>query len=317
MKHRRAHDLCLGGIFYVNVNFINFVVTDFVFKNTMCEMKRIAALTMVRDSEFFLSKWTSYYGRELGRENLFVFFDGTDQVVPDCTDGCNVEVVPRVEGDVRQGDKGRALFLSEKAADLMKKGYDMVIGADVDEILVADPALGLGLAEFLSRIKTKGRRSLSGLGCDVIRNIAAEPELDTSLPILSQRSFALLSTRYTKTSVLCAPVRWGSGFHRTKKGNYHIVKDLYLMHFGCADTRSVMAKMSDKDLSARGWDRHLAKRKRLIESFPELRVRNWDRWVSMAVKIQTVLRPLYAWNKPAMFGMKVVVRIPERFSRVV
>lgn len=32
MKHRRAHDLCLGGIFYVNVNFINFVVTDFVFK---------------------------------------------------------------------------------------------------------------------------------------------------------------------------------------------------------------------------------------------------------------------------------------------
>ena len=33
-------------------------------------MKHIAALTMVRNDEFFLRKWVEYYGRELGRENL-------------------------------------------------------------------------------------------------------------------------------------------------------------------------------------------------------------------------------------------------------
>ena len=29
-------------------------------------MKRIAAITMVRNDDFFLSKWVGYYGRQLG-----------------------------------------------------------------------------------------------------------------------------------------------------------------------------------------------------------------------------------------------------------
>ena len=42
-------------------------------------MKRIAALTMVRNDDFYLEKWVEYYGGQLGKENLYIFFDGTDQ----------------------------------------------------------------------------------------------------------------------------------------------------------------------------------------------------------------------------------------------
>ena len=43
-------------------------------------MKKIAAITMVRNDDFYLRKWVQYYSRELGgRENLYVFFDGLDQ----------------------------------------------------------------------------------------------------------------------------------------------------------------------------------------------------------------------------------------------
>ena len=38
-------------------------------------MKKICAITMVRNDEFYLRKWVEYYGAQLGRENLRVFFD--------------------------------------------------------------------------------------------------------------------------------------------------------------------------------------------------------------------------------------------------
>ena len=279
-------------------------------------MKRIAAITMVRNGDFFLSKWVQYYGSRLGKENLYIFFDGTDQVIPLFTDGCNTALVPRTAGNVREADKGRIAFISQKAAELFRR-YELVIGTDVDEFLVVDPALGVGLREFLSGLDTRCRISFSGLGCDVVQNLSCEKQLDRGRGILEQRSYAYLSTRYTKTTVLCRPVPWGSGFHRTKKGNYHIVKDLYLFHFGCADVPETEQKMLDEDLSARGWGRHLGKRMELIRRVSGLPVREWDEWIPRARRLQTIFRPVYMWNKPAMLGLKILLRIPERFSNLI
>ena len=130
-------------------------------------MKRIAALTMVRNDEFFLRKWVEYYGSQLGKSNLYVFFDGLDQRIPDFCDGVNTMAVNHIEGNVREADRGRIDFLSQRAAELFGK-YDMVIGTDVDEFLVVDPRLGITLPEFLSSLKPYGNcPSISGLGVDV------------------------------------------------------------------------------------------------------------------------------------------------------
>ena len=279
-------------------------------------MKRIAAVTMVRNGGFFLEKWVQYYGSQLGKENLYVYFDGEDQTVPDFAVDCHTELVPRVAGSVREADKGRIAFISSKTAGLFKK-YDMVLGTDVDEFLIVDPALGVSLPKFLSALDTNGRISCSGLGCDVVQNLSCENELDRSRGILEQRSFVYLSTRYTKATVLCKPVPWGSGFHRTKKGNFHIVKDLYLFHFGCADVPETEQKLLDEDLSARGWGRHLNKRLRLIQRVSSLPVRDWNVWTRRARLIQTVVRPPYMWNKPAMLGLRILLRIPDRFKNTV
>ena len=279
-------------------------------------MKKIAALTMVRNDIFFLGKWTAYYGAMLGKENLYIFFDGEDQTVPECAQGCFTKLLPRVEGNVQASDRKRIDILSEFAAGLLGR-YDMVIGTDIDEFVIVDPSLGKSLPEFLSDLETGDFNSVSALGCDVIQNIRKEKELDKSAPLLSQRRYARLSTRYTKASVLCRPVQWGSGFHRTRKGNYHIVPGLYLFHFGCADMSFLGLKMDDKDLSDRGWNHHLFKRRRMMKQLPCLPVRDWDKWTRRAVWLQTRLRPFYAWNKPAMLGMRIVVGIPERFSDLV
>lgn len=279
--------------------------------------KRIAVLTMVRNDNFFLSKWVEYYSGQFGRENLYVWFDGKDQLVPAFCEGVNTETVPHIEGNVRAADKGRIDFLSEKAVFLFGR-YDMVIGTDVDEFLVVDPSTGKSLKEFLSEKSCRtALNSISGLGVDVGQHLEKEFPIKESVPFLRQRHYAKLSTRYSKTSVLLSPVPWGSGFHRTRKGNFHIVKDLYLFHFGCVDLGCIEEKMKDKDLTEAGWSRHLRKRAETIYLVSKKKALSWERTVPVVRRLQNTVRPPYCWNKPAMFEAKVVIEIPERFGGIV
>ena len=82
-------------------------------------MKKICAITMVRNDNFFLKKWVEYYGNQLGRENLRVYFDGEDQAVPDFCAGVYTELKPRIPGMVVKAEKERLGFLSQKASSLM------------------------------------------------------------------------------------------------------------------------------------------------------------------------------------------------------
>lgn len=271
---------------------------------------------MARNDEFFLRKWVAYYGSELGMENLYVFLDGKDQPLPDWCPGVNVELCDKIPGKVVELDKRRLRFLSGKAAGLLER-YDMVIGTDADEFLMVDPDLKMKLSEYLSQSRLDGRVSVSGLGVDVGQHTGCEGEIDSTRPFLSQRRHALLSTRYTKPSVIMRPVLWGSGFHRVKKHNFHIEKGLYLFHFGYLDLKRIEARLSDKDRVNGGWSRHLAKRIRTIKIVSRKKAGDWNFWTCFARNVQNAVRPPYALNKPAMFGLSIVVRIPDRFSDVV
>ena len=119
-------------------------------------------ITVVRNDDFYLRKWVEYYGRELGRENLYVFFDGKDQKIPDFCEGLHCSLEEKIPGKVVEMDRRRSAFVSDKAEELFKAGYELVIGVDADEYLVADPASGKSLAGFLSEASIDG--SISGLG---------------------------------------------------------------------------------------------------------------------------------------------------------
>ena len=138
--------------------------------------KRIGVITVVRNDDFYLRKWVEYYGRELGRENLYVYFDGKDQTIPDFCEGVNCSLEEKIPGKVVEMDRRRSAFVSDKAGELFEAGYELVIGVDADEYLVADPASGKGLGEFLSELKMDG--TVSGLGVDVGQLLGEEPDID-------------------------------------------------------------------------------------------------------------------------------------------
>lgn len=277
-------------------------------------MRSIKAITMVRN-DVFLKRWVEYYGRELGRENLYIFFDGKDQTIPDFCKGTNTEVCCKMKGNVVELDRTRAAIISAKAAELLSEGADMVIGTDADEFLVADPALGLSLREILESQPL--RPCYSALGVDVIHHLPSEGSLDFDRPFLSQRHRGWLYSRYTKASVITEPLSWGSGFHRVRGKNFHIIPGLYLFHFGAADLKKLDEISADPARVKGGWTRHQQKRRRAIERINRTRAHAWDSSVRIARTLQKWCRPIFALNKPTTFGIRIVAEIPYRFNGIV
>ena len=277
--------------------------------------KRIAAVTMVRNDDFYLKKWVEYYGGQLGKENLYIYFDGKDQVIAPFCEGTNASLEEKIGHQVIEAEKGRLKFLSDKAAALLADGYDMVIGVDADEFIVVDPKVGKTLPEFLSGVSIG--TSISPLGLDFGQKLGEEGDITDKEPFLHQRHYAQIGTRYTKPSIVAKPCIWGSGFHRIKGHNFHICKDLFLFHFGYFDKKRLEERFSDKDRLSQGWGKHMKKRSRTIRYATNLPALDFDRWTTFARICQTCIRPPYALNKPAMFELRIVVRIPDRFKDLV
>lgn len=276
-------------------------------------MKKIAAITMARGDNFFVEKWINYYSEQFDKENIFVFLDGKDQFMPSNSHKANISVIDHIIQSRAKGDKYRITFLSDFAKKLLiDKKYDLVIGTDCDEFLVVDPDVKQTLKEYLSNIKIS--KTISALGLDVGQNLHTEKDLKTEIPILAQRNYAVVSSRYTKSVIIAAPVTWGSGFHRVKHFNYHIDKNLYLFHFGYCDLEMLKQK-SDNDKLQNGWNKHLKRRALTILKITNCKKYGNEKQIGLARKIQTYLRPVFAWNKPSMGLWKLVIKIPEKFKK--
>ena len=275
---------------------------------THTSQKRIAAITMARNDEFFLSRWIKYYGDLFGTENLYIYLDGTDQVIPENAGNAHITKLPHTDMSRSAGDKYRINLMSDLANKLFQE-YDIIIGCDCDEFLILDPNTGMTLPEYLSQKKIN--TTLSGLGLDVGQHMKTEGPLDLTKSFLSQRHHALLSTRYTKHVVINRPVRWGSGFHSINGHNFHIDPNLYLLHFGAVDMNMLITKAESRGPD---WVNHLRRRGNGTINDVTHRPAHGERWLHIARIMQRIFRPIYAWDKPGMMGLNRIVKIPSRFE---
>ncbi|MBQ2017113.1 MAG: glycosyltransferase family 2 protein [Alphaproteobacteria bacterium] len=271
--------------------------------------KKIAAITMARNDDFFLSRWIEYYGKNFGYENLYIYLDGEDQNIPENADTVHVTKLPHTDMSRSAGDKYRISKISDLAKELLKT-YDIVIGCDCDEFLMVDPATNQTLTEYLSSKKI--RTTLSGLGLDIGQHMQHEYALDTSKPFLSQREYALLSTRYTKPVVINKPVQWGSGFHSIRGHNFHIDNNLYLLHFGAVDMDMLISKAANRGPD---WVNHLRRRGNGTINAVTNHIAHGTLRIKIARIMQRIFRPIYALDKPGMLGIKWVVKIPSHFKK--
>ena len=281
----------------------------------MNKKRSIAVISMVRNDSFFADKWISYYGKQLGFKNLYLFIDGLDQPLPKQAQKINCKPIVHRPMKRVQGDRFRARMVSQFAQSLFSR-YSVVLAMDIDEFLIVDPNKNQSLHEYLTQ-DFDTYSSLSALGIDVGQHPKLEKEIDLKKPFLTQRSYAQVSDRYTKPVVALQPLQWGSGFHRVKGQNYRIDSNLFLFHFGLVDRETTLQKSGDKEVVQAGWRAHLNRRVHLYDNLESCPAQDADSFWEKARKKLNSKRKWYAWNKPAPLKGNAIVLIPERFTDLV
>ena len=287
-------------------------------------MQTVAALTMVRDDAFFLKAWLRHYGEQLGRENCYIVNHGRGEEVAELAQGCNVIGIP---GDPHKNfDMKRWRMLNNFVMGL-RCYYNHVIVGDVDELVVLDPAQGLGLRDWLETVPSN--RVLTPLGLEVIHRIDVEPDaIQTS--ILGPRRHVRPAPHYSKPCVVSTGTKIARGGHFTQYGKLHAPDFLYLFHLKFCDFPSYVEVMDRRNAvsaatgatvkeaaigrhwfaEARGEDRAV------FEAFEQLEMQEGFDLSPLRQRMEESFRPrgdtgFYEFERPD-YGTQYV--LPERFS---
>jgi glycosyltransferase involved in cell wall biosynthesis len=187
---------------------------------------KIAVLTMVFNERHFLPIWIAHYGAVVGRENLYVVDDGSDD---GSTSKLGAVKVLRGKKEVLDEDQ-RAAKLSAIQAELLTL-YDVVIVTDADELIVVDPNLGMSLTEYIDK---RVPIVTATVGFNLHYNMFEDAPLQPDLPLLRQRHFVQADYSYCKPLVSRVPLRWRPGFH-TCEFYVDLNRDLVLFHLRAVD----------------------------------------------------------------------------------
>lgn len=196
---------------------------------------KIAVLTMVFNEHHFLPIWIQHYGAIVGRENLYVVDDGSD-------DGSTARLgavkVLRGKKEVLDEDQ-RAAKLSAIQAELLTL-YDAVIVTDADELIVVDPSVGLSLPAYIEqRVDTVA----ATIGFNLHFSQFEDAPLNSDLPLLRQRRYLQIDYGYCKPLVTRVPVRWRPGFH-SLESYVPPNRDLVLFHLRSVDPDIALSRLN-------------------------------------------------------------------------
>ncbi len=198
----------------------------------------LAVVTMVYDEPMFLPLWVRHYASQVAPTHLYVVDHGSDDGSTDPANlaaGLNIVRIPRSPQD----DGRRCRFISNLCAALLS-WYESVIYVDVDEILVADPALHASLVDYA--VSLDPQAVISAIGLDVVHSPGDEPGLDWSRPVSLQRSWLRFTSAMCKPVLIRRPVQWAPGFHNIDAPPRF--DELFLFHLRYADLQSGLTRLT-------------------------------------------------------------------------
>lgn len=192
------------------------------------ELPTLAAITMARDEGPMLRKWVDHYVAQVGADNVFVVDDHT---VDGSTDDlpCAVLKIPYLRK--KAFEPSRMGLVSGLASGLLE-AYDAVLFTDADEFVVADPKVHPSLRHFVAA--RPGQAAVGVLGLNLMHDVATEPPLDLSRPVLEQRRLAKFLPLMCKPSLKFVPADWVLASHGIK-APFAVDPELWMFHLKFAD----------------------------------------------------------------------------------
>ena len=287
---------------------------------------RMMAMTMVGGDHFFLSRWVEYYGRQLGRENLFVLSHGGDPEHKRIAEGCNVIYLPFDE--TRNCFNQRRWQMLSRLTTGFTNFYSWVLVGDVDEIVCVDPAVADSLPDYLERYAVRrGPRVITPFAIEMVHNPVLEPEpIAEGRNILDVRRIFRLNANYANPCITCDKIDIAPGGHFANHPKLHLDPHLYLFHLRFIDHDMTEGRLAmrraqrviqsgaleEVERAKTGWDtawetyKGLSKETPLAETvdFPEFRKEMVEGWREKKV----------VYFAPGGARPKGVYRLPERFK---
>jgi len=283
------------------------------------------AMTMVGGDHFFLSRWVDYYGRQLGRENLFVLSHGGDPEHRRIAEGCNIIYLPF--DPTRDCFNQRRWQMLSRLTSGFTNYYNWVLVGDVDEIVCVDPAVSGSLVEYVSGLAVKrGPLVVTPFAIEMVHNPTLEPEpITPDRNILDVRRIFRLNANYAKPCLTRTRIDMVPGGHFADHPVLHLDPHLYLFHLRFIDhdmterrlaTRREQRKiqsgaLGEVERAVTGWDsawdtyQLLSRQEPLAETvdFPAFRAEMVAGWRQKKV----------VYWAPGGARPKGVYRLPERF----
>lgn len=287
------------------------------------------AMTMVYKDYAFLQRWVDYYGKQFGRQHLYVMSHGGDPEHARIAEGANVISIPR-DPTLFRMDRRRWSAKSQ-FANAMLRYYSWFIVGDVDEIVIVDPDVAPDLTTYLARYDNPktAPKSVCPFGIELIHNPEVEPEpLSPEATVLSRRRVFRANANYSKPCVIRAETGFTIGGHANSHQPRILDPHLYLLHLrffdhdlaterlaGRRELRTVMAGEREMSEVGHAWKNDLSTYERLSALTPVREDAELPEFRKKMIDEQQHLHD----GKITFFGggrTKELYLLPERFAGV-
>lgn len=186
----------------------------------------IAVCTRALSSDAYFRLWHDYYGKQVGFNNLFVV-----SISPDKNEFSEYELGGLLSLSSYPYDERQKARMFQNMLGFLLQTHKYVLICDVDEIIVADPAVYENLPDFVTR---DARPYFTCLGFNVVQ-YRDEAPLDLDKPVLvEQRSYARFVSPMCKTCFTSVDFKVPATFHYVPL--YPSFGSLFLFHMKHADT---------------------------------------------------------------------------------
>lgn len=282
---------------------------------------------MVRDEVLFLKCWIDHYSRFVPREHLFIIVDGSDSLLPEDLDGCQVITMPKGKPG-RGWDRRRWQFLSQFAGALTHR-FDVVIGGDVDELIVLDPDVGDDPIEFI--VNRTDAPVISPFALEIIHRVDQEQPLSGDAPIMAQRKYVSPNSFYCKPCILRKAVTWSLGQHYSDHPDLNLSEELYLFHLRYVDHDILMDRQKQRNAQVTdennqfvsgtagvGWSDSTEEKSAQLDAFAQCDVKEDKsfsfKWHRQKMKNRWQFETKRGVWRHGRFNDTILYKVPDRFS---
>jgi hypothetical protein len=202
------------------------------------EVQTIAAVTIAFNEDYMLKKWTDYYGKILGYENLYIIDDGSG-INPRDYLHKDVNVIRQPRTGFSSWRLCRSL---SKLQRLLLETYDAVIVLDSDEFLVTNRPDCATIKEHIKSIFPNKTGIIAAQGWELIHLIDREPMLNGNIPMSRQRKFLFRNSQFDKPSVSNTEISLIIGNHWCYEDKTQD-NDLIMLHLRYFDVHFSLSKV--------------------------------------------------------------------------